>query len=80
MWIYPACLGILIPGGLRPISPCPPSLHGRRAVTTILRLGLRGPDCRSFLFSPAPTLIIGSTTGLLVGCSRDQFSWHWLDN
>ena len=24
MWTYPACLRILIPGGLQPIAPCPP--------------------------------------------------------
>ena len=68
MWIYPACLGILIPGGLQPIAPYPPPLLGRRAVITILRLGSQGSDCRSFRFSHAPTLTIGSTAGLLVGC------------
>ena len=69
MWIYPALLGILIPGGLRPIAPCPPPLLGRRAVIAILRSGSQGPNCRSFRFSHAPVLIVGSTTELLVGCS-----------
>ena len=67
MWIYPARLDILIPGGLRPIAPYPPPTLGRRAVISILKLGSRGPDCRSFCFSHAPALIIGSTIGLLVG-------------
>ena len=79
MWIYPARLGILIPGGLRPIAPCSPLSLGWQAVIAILRSRLRGPDCRSFLFSHAPTLIIDSIVGLLVGCSRDQFAQHWSD-
>ena len=37
MWIYPAHLGILIPGGLRPIAPCLLPLLRRRAVIAILR-------------------------------------------
>ena len=76
MWIYPARLGILIPRGLRPIAPCPPPLLGRRAVIAIMRFGSRGPDCRSFHFSHAPVLTVGSTAELLVGCSRGQFSQH----
>ena len=39
MWIYLARLGILIPGGLRPIAPCPSPLLRRRAVIAIMRLG-----------------------------------------
>ena len=78
MWIYPAQLGILIPGGLRPIIPyIPPSL-GRRPVIVILRSGSRGPDCRSFRFSHAPVLEVGSTVELPVGCLGGQFAWHWL--
>ena len=77
MWIYPAHLGILIPGGLRPIAPCPPSLLGRRAVIAIPRYESRGPDCRSFHFSHAPLLTVGSTAELLVGCSGGQFTRHW---
>ena len=77
MWIYPARLGILISGGLRPIAPCPPSLLGRRAVIAIMRSGSRGSDCRSFRFSHAPVLTIGSTVKLLVGCSGGQFARHW---
>ena len=69
MWFYPVCLRILIPGGLRPIAPCPPPLLGRRAVISILRSGSRGPDCRIFRFSHATVLTVGSTTELLVGCS-----------
>ena len=61
MWIYSACLGILIPGGLRAIAPCPPPLLGRRAVIAVLRFGSRGLDCRSFRFSHAPVLTVGST-------------------
>ena len=80
MWIYPARLGILILGGLRPITPCPPPLPGRRAVIAILQSGLRVPDCRSFRFSHALALTIGSTTELLVGFSRGQFARHWSDN
>ena len=77
MWIYPACLGILIPGGLRPIAPCPPPLLGRRAVIVIMRSRSRGLDCRSFRFSHAPVLTVGSTVELLVGCSEGQFTRHW---
>ena len=80
MWIYPARPSILIPGGLRPTAPCPPPLPRQRAVTVILRFGLRGLDYRSFRFSHAPTLTIGSTAELLVGCSRGQFSQHWSDS
>ena len=78
MWIYQALLGILIPGGLRPIAPCPSPLLRRRAVIAILRSGSRGPDCRSFRFSHAPVLIVCSTTELLIGCSGGQFARHWL--
>ena len=39
MWFYPACLGIMIPRGLRPIALCPPPLLGRRAVISILKYG-----------------------------------------
>ena len=39
MWIYMARLGILIPWGLRPIAPYPPSSLGRRAVIAILQSG-----------------------------------------
>ena len=39
MWIYPARLGILIPGGLQPIAPYPPPLLMRQAVIAILRSG-----------------------------------------
>ena len=67
MWIYPARLGILIPGGLRPIAPCPPPLLRRRAVIAILRSGLQGLDCMGFRFSPDPVLTFGSTVELLVG-------------
>ena len=70
MWTYPARLNILILGGLRPIAPCPLPLPGWRAVVAILRSRLRGSDYRSFFFSHAPTLTIGSTTELLAGCSR----------
>ena len=77
MCIYPAHLGILIPGGLRPIAPCPPPLLRRRAVIAILRSGSRGPDCRNFRFSHALVLTVGSTAELLVGCSRGQFSRNW---
>ena len=80
MWIYSASLGILILGGLRPIAPCPLPSLGRQAVIAIMRSRLRGPNCRSFSFSHAPTLTIGSITGLLVGCSEGQFSHHWSDN
>ena len=78
MWIYPARLSILIPGGLRLIAPCPQPL--RRAVIAILRSGLRGPDYRSFRFSHAPALTIGSIVGLLVGFSRGQFAQHLSDS
>ena len=78
MWIYPARLGILIPGGLRPIAPCPSPLLRRRVVIAIMRYGSRESDCRSFHFSHAYVLIVGSTTELLVSCSRGQFARHWL--
>ena len=39
MLIYPARLGILISGGLRPIAPCPPPFLGRRVVISIMRSG-----------------------------------------
>ena len=77
MWIYPACLGILNLGGLRPIAPCPPLLLGRRAVIAIMRLGSQGPDFRSFRFSHALVLTISSTTGLLGSCSGGQFVQQW---
>ena len=77
MWIYPARLGILFLGGLRPIAPCPPPLLGWQAVIDILRSGSRRPDCRSFCFSHAFVLTVGITAKLLVSCSRGQFSWHW---
>ena len=80
MWIYPARLGILIPGGLRLIAPCPPPLLGRQAVIAILRSGSRGPGCRSFCFSHVPVLTVGSTAELLVGCSGGQFARHWSSN
>ena len=80
MWIFPARLGILIPGGLRKIAPCLLPAPTRRAVIAILRLGSRGSDCRSFRFSHASILTIGSTARLLVGCSRGQFAQHWLGN
>ena len=76
MWIYPARLGILIPGGLRPIASCPLPSLGRQDVIFILRPRSRGPDCRSFRFSHASTLTIGSTARLLVGCSGGQFSQY----
>ena len=76
MWIYPALLGILILGGLRPIAPCLlPSLR-RQAVITILRSGFRGSDCRSFRSFHAPVLTVGSTAELLVGYSRGQYARH----
>ena len=62
MWLYPARLGILIPGGLRPIALYPPPLLGQRAVIAIMRSGSRGLDCRSFRFSHALLLTVGSTT------------------
>ena len=80
MWIYSACLEILIPGGLQPITPCPLPSLGRRAVIAILKSESQGPDCRSFRFSHVPVLIVGSTTELLVGCLGGQFAWHWLDS
>ena len=76
MWSYLARLGILIPRGLRPIAPCPPPFLWRRTLIAIMRPRSRGPDCRSFRFSHAPVLTIGSTIGLLVGCSRGQFAQH----
>ena len=63
--------------GLLPIAHCPPPLLGQRAVIAILRSGSRGPDCRSFRFSHAPVLTVGSTAELLVGCSGGRFSRHW---
>ena len=78
MWIYPTPLGILIPRGLRSIAPCPPPLIRRRVAIPILRSGTRGSDCRSFRFSQAPVLTVGSTVELLVGCLGGKFSWHWL--
>ena len=80
MRIYLGHLGVLIPGGLRPIAPCPPPLHGWQSVTAILRSGLRGPDCWSFHFFHAHALTIGSIAWLLVGYSRDQLAQHWSDN
>ena len=77
MWIYPARIGILIPGGLRPIAPCPPPLLGWRTVIDILRSESRGPDYRSFRFSHSFVLTVGSTAELLVSCSGGQFSRHW---
>ena len=77
MWIYPARLEILIPGGLCPIAPCPRPLLGGRVAIAIMRSGSRGMDCRSFRFSHAPVLTIGSTAELLVSCSGGQFAWHW---
>ena len=77
MRIYPTNLGILILGGLRLNPPCPLPLLGRRAVIAILRPGSRGPDCRSFRFSHALALTIGSIVRLLVGCSKGQFGQHW---
>ena len=77
MCIYPARLGILIPGGLWPIAPCPPTLPRRRVVIAILRSGTRGPDYRSFSLSYAPVLTICRTTELLVGRSRGRFARHW---
>ena len=74
MWIYLARPDILIPWSLRPIAPCPPPLLGRRAVIDIMRSEPRGLDCKSFHFSHALVLTIGSTIGLLVGCSRGQFA------
>ena len=74
MWIYPGHLGILIPGGLRLIAPCPPPLLGRQAVIAILRSGSRGTNYRSFRFSHAPVLTVSSTVKLLVGYSGGQFT------
>ena len=50
MWIYPAHLGILIPRGLRPITPCPPPLLGQRVVIAILRSGSEGRILGAFVF------------------------------
>ena len=77
MWIYPVRLGILILGGLRLISPCPKTLPGRQAIIAILRSGPQGSNCRSFLFCRVPVLTVCSTTELLDGYSRGQFSRHW---
>ena len=76
MWIYPTRRRILIPGGLRPIAPCPRPSLGRRAIISILRSGPRGLYCRGFCFSTDAVLIVGSTTELLVGCSRGQLARH----
>ena len=65
---------------LRPIAPCPPPLPGWRDVTAILRSGLLVSDCRSFRFSNALALTIGSIVELLVGCSGGQFSQHLSDS
>ena len=73
MWFYSVCLGILIPRGLRLIAPCLPSLLGRKAVIDILRSRSQGSDCRSFRFSHALVLTVGSTAKLLVGYSGGQF-------
>ena len=77
MWIYLACLGILIPGGLRPIAPCPLPFLGRQVVLAIMRSRSRGPNCRSFRFSYPPVLTVGNTIELLVGCLGGQFARHW---
>ena len=77
MCTYPARLGILIPGGLRPIHPCPLPLLGQRAVIAIMSSKSQGTDCRSFRFSHAPLLTVCSTSKLLVGCSGGQFARHW---
>ena len=77
MWIYPTHLGILIPRGLRPIAPCPPPLLRQRAVITILMSGFRELYYRSFCFSHALVLTVGSIAEMLVGCSEGQFAWHW---
>ena len=50
MWAYLVSLGILIPGGLRPIAPCSSPLLGQRALIAILRLGLEGRIVRAFVF------------------------------
>ena len=68
---------ILIPRDLRPIALCPPPLLGRRVVIAIMRFGTRGQDCRSFCFSHALVLTVGSIVELLVGCSGGQFAQHW---
>ena len=77
MWIYPTRLRILIPRGLWPITPCPQPLLGRRVVIAIMRSESRGPDCRSFRFSHAPVLTVGSTAKLLVFYLGGQFAQHW---
>ena len=41
---------------------------------------VRGSDCRSFCFSHALVVTIGSTIELLVGCSGGQFSLQWSDS
>ena len=69
MWIYPARLGILIPGDLQPIAPCPPPLLGRQAVIYIVRSWSPGSDYRGFRFCPTLAPTVGSTIELLVGCS-----------
>ena len=80
MWTYPACLSILIPGGLQPIAPCPPPLPGGRAVITILRSWLREPHYQSFHSSHAPALTISSIVGPLAGFSEGRFAQHWSDS
>ena len=78
MYCAPHRDGVLqTPRDLRPIAPYPSPLLGRRVVIVILRPRSRGLDYRSFCFSHAPTLTIGSTVGLLVGCSGGQFAQHW---
>ena len=37
----------------------------------------RGPNCKTFHFSHAPVLTVGSTAELLVGCLGSQFVRHW---
>ena len=76
MWIYPDRLGKLIPRGLRPIAPCLLSLLGRRVVIAIMRFWSQGPDCRSFRFSHAHVLTLGSTVKLLVSCLGCRFARH----
>ena len=70
----------LIPRGRRPIAPYLPPVPGWLSVVVILRPGSRGPDCGGFHFSHAPTLTIGSTAKLLVGCSGGRFAQHLSDS
>ena len=67
----------LVIGGQRSIAPCLPLTPGRQSVVAIMGPESRGPDCGSFRFSQAPTLTIGSTVRLLVGCPEDQLAQHW---